>query len=377
MSKKTSLGLLAMLALLFTLVLAACGDATPTAPAAATTAATTAGTATTAAATTAAGGTGAQVKKLKVGLVTDAGRIDDKSFNQSAWEGVQKAGKEFGFDVKFIETKDGKDYAKNIKQFVDEKYDVIVTVGFLLGDATAEAAKANTGIKFIGVDQFQNPGKELPNLAGLVFDEDKAGFQAGALAAGMSKTGKIGAVLGTKSVPPVLKFGEGYKLGAAWLDANYKTLVKAGKTEVNLTYHPDDQNAFSNPTWGAQQAQSLLQSGFDVIFGAGGGTGNGAVEAAADKGVFVIGVDTDQYLTLPKAAPKMLSSATKLINDGVYDLLKQAGTGSLKGGNNTGPTGLAPFHDQEAAIPAELKDALKKLDAGLRDGSIKTGVKVG
>ncbi len=413
MRKISSISLLAVIGLLTALLLVACGDNTATtgtstgATAAGTKAsATTAAmamspgtamamTTSAAAMTTSAGGTTAAMtsvaattsaavttaaasgtgKKIRVALVTDTGRIDDKSFNQSAYEGVVRAQKELGADIKYIETKDQKDYARNIKQFVDEKFDVIVTVGFLMGDATIEAAKANPTIKFIGVDQGQQA--TVANLAGLVFDEDKAGFQAGALAAGMSQKGKIAAVLGTKTVPAVVKFAEGYKLGAAYLDANYKSLVKAGKTEVILNYHADDNNTFSDPTWGAQQAQTLIQSGNDVIFGAGGGTGNGAVEAGASAGVYVIGVDTDQYLTLPKAQPKILSSATKLLTEGTFNLIKTAQDGSFKGGNNVGPTGLAPFHDTDKAIPQELKDALKKIESGLKDGTIQTGVKVG
>lgn len=369
MRKISSVGFLAMLALLATLVLAACGDPTATAVQPTTAAPrTTNPPATTAAATTAAAGS----KQLKIGLVTDIGRINDKSFNQSAWEGVQKFQTA---NTKYIETTDTKDYAKNIKQFVDDKYDVIVTVGFLMGAATVDAATANPNIMFIGVDQFQ--AKTLPNLAGLVFEEDKSGFLAGALAAGMSQKGKIASVLGTKSVPAVAKFGEGYKAGAAYLDANYKTLVKAGSTAVSLTYHADGDNAFNDPAWAAQQAQGLIQNGNDVIFGAGGATGNGAIEQAAQQGIYVIGVDTDQYLTLPKAAPKMLSSATKQISDGMGTLLKNAAAGQFKGGNQIGPVGLAPFHDTESAISADLKTALQKIDAGLKDGSIKTGVNVG
>jgi basic membrane protein A len=158
------------------------------------------------------------------------------------------------------------------------------------------------------------------------------------------------------------------------LDANNKALVKAGKTEVTNTYHPDAGQPFTDPAWGAQQAQSLVQSGNDVIFGGGGSTGNGAVEAGASAGIYVIGVDVDQYLTLPKAAPKMLSSATKRLADGVYDLLVQASAGTIKGGNSVGPVGLAPFHDTESAIPAALKTVLTQVEAGLKDGSIKTGV---
>ena len=304
------LGLLVAFITLLSVLLVACGDNTatpvPATTAAATKAATTVAGTTTAAATTVAGattaaattaaGTTAAGKKLKVGLVTDVGRVNDKSFNESAWNGVLQAQKELGYDVKYVETTDTKDYAKNIKTFVDDKYDVIVTVGFLIGDATIEAAKANPTIKFIGVDQGQDAKNPIANLAGLIFDEDKAGFLIGALAAGVSKSGKLGAVLGTKSVPPVFKFGEGYKNGAAYLWANNPKLVKAGKApEVTLTYHPDGDNAFSDPVWGSQQAAALISAGNDVLFGGGGNTGNGAVESAADKGIYAIGVDTDQY----------------------------------------------------------------------------------
>src|ERR1044071_10490947 len=119
-----------------------------------------------------------------VGLVTDIGKINDKSFNQSAWEGVQQAQKELGAQVEYIETSNPKDYAKNIAAFGDEKYDVIVTVGFALGDATVAAGTTYPNTDFIGVDQFQ--AKPVDGIAGLNFPEDKAGFLVGALAAMMS-----------------------------------------------------------------------------------------------------------------------------------------------------------------------------------------------
>lgn len=144
-----------------------------------------------------------------VGLVTDVGKINDKSFNQSAWEGVQRAEAELGAKVQYIETADAKDYAKNIATFADEGYDVIVTVGFNLGEATIAAAATYPNVKFVGVDQFQ--AEETAGVAGLNFPEDNAGFLVGALAAMMSESGKIGAVCGTDVVPPVWRFGEGYK----------------------------------------------------------------------------------------------------------------------------------------------------------------------
>ena len=122
----------------------------------------------------------AEAAAFKIGLVTDVGRINDRSFNQSAWEGVLMAQADLGLtddDVKYIETQDTKDYADNMAQFIDAGYNVIVTVGFALGDATIEAAKNNPDIRFIGVDQFQ--GEALPNLAGLIFHEDQSGWCAG------------------------------------------------------------------------------------------------------------------------------------------------------------------------------------------------------
>jgi len=313
------------------------------------------------ASTSASGG-----KKLKVGLVTDVGKVDDKSFNQSAWEGVQRAQKELGADVKFIETTDPKDYAKNIETFANEKYDVIVTVGFGLGEATAAEAKKYPNIKFIGVDQFQ--AESVTNIAGLIFDEDKAGYLAGALAAQMSKSGTIGQVLGTDVVPPVVKFGKGYEAGA-----------KAVKPEIKVLtwYHPGGlAKGFSDPEEGKKQALQMISQGADVIFGAGGNTGNGALLGCAEKNVLAIGVDTDQYLTLPQAQKVLVSSAMKLITPGVFDIIKGVQENSFKGGNFTGQVGLAPFHDLESQVSQAVKDKLKQIDAGLKDGSIKTNVKV-
>lgn len=304
-----------------------------------------------------------------VGLVTDVGKINDKSFNQSAWEGVQRAEKELGAKVQYIETADSKDYDKNIATFADEKYDVIVTVGFGMGEATVKAAGLYPNVKFIGVDQFQ--AADTPGVVGLNFPEDNAGFLVGALAAMMSKTGKIGAVCGTDVVPPVWRFGEGYKAGAAYADG-----MKGTSTEVFVVYHSDVgfDKTFTDPEWGAATAKSMMDQGADAIFGCGGITGNGAITAAAQAGKYAIGVDTDQYLTLPEAAPRMLSSAMKLITPGVFELIKAAKEGNFPVGNFFGAAGYAPFHDLDGEVPADVKAEMEKINAGLLDGSIKTNV---
>ncbi len=300
-----------------------------------------------------------------VGLVTDVGEVDDKSFNQSAWEGVQAAGEELGALVNYVETKDAKDYGANIALFGDKGYDVIVTVGFALGEATLEAAAKYPEIDFIGVDQGQWGG-EVANVAGLIFPEDKAGFLAGALAAQMSETGTIAAVLGTDLVPPVVAFKEGYEAGALYINP-----------DINLisTYHPGGLDvAFTDPEWGATTAKQAIDNGADVVFGAGGKTGNGAlIEVASHEGVFCIGVDTDQWETVPEAHPCLVSSAMKLITPGVLDLVKLSKDGNFPAGNFFGATGLASFHDFDSVVPADVKSTIEELDAGLKDGSISTG----
>jgi basic membrane protein A len=307
-----------------------------------------------------------QAAKLKVGLVTDVGRLNDKSFNQSSWEGVQQAEKDLGVEIKAIETSDTKDYAKNIGQFVSEKYDVIVTVGFALGEATITAAKANPTIKFIGVDQFQSD--TLPNLAGLVFEEDKAGYLAGVLAASVSAKHNIGAVCGTDDVPPVWRYCEGYKNGAHSVDPN---------TTVQVTYHSDVDitKTFVDPEWGKTTALSMFDKGADIVFGAGGQTGNGAIFAAKDRNLLAIGVDADQYFTIgDEYKGALLSSAMKLLTPGVFNLVKAAQDGSFKGGNNTGEVGLAPYHDNDAKVSADVKSKIDTATKGLKDGSVKTCV---
>jgi basic membrane protein A len=299
-----------------------------------------------------------------VGLVTDVGEVDDKSFNQSAWEGVQQAGEEYDALVNYVETKDGKDYGANIALFADKGYDVIVTVGFAMGEATGIAATEYPDIDFIGVDQWFDGS--IPNVTGLLFPEDKAGFLAGALAAKMTKTGTVAAVLGTDLVPPVVAFKEGYEAGAKYVNP-----------DINLisTYHPGGLDvAFTDPEWGATTAKQAIDNGADVIFGAGGKTGNGAIiEVASHDGLYCIGVDSDQWGTVPEAHPCLISSAMKLITPGVFDLVKLSHDGAFPGGVYFGATGLAPFHDFDSEVPQDVKDLLEELDAGLKDGSISTG----
>ncbi len=303
-----------------------------------------------------------------VGLVTDVGKVDDKGFNQAAWEGVEQVKGELGAQTKYVETTDPKDYAKNIKQFTDAKYDVIVTVGFLMGDATVAAGKQYPDTKFIGFDQFQ--AAETPNVTGLIFHEDQAGYAAGTLAGLMTKTKKIGVVLG-QEIPPTQAYAAGYENGAKAVDPAIK---------VSKVYHPAGSTAFNDPVWGAGEAKKMLAQGADFIFGAGGNTGNGALQetaktsGAGDK-VFCVGVDLDQWDTLPAAHPCLITSAEKHEKDGIGTLLKAIKDGSIKPGNFYGTAGISGFHDFDSKVPADVKTKVADVVKKLEDGSQATGYK--
>ena len=321
-------------------------------------------------------------KKLKVGLVTDTGGVNDKSFNQSAWTGVQKAAAEFGFDANFVESKQQTDYEKNIDQFATEGYDVIVTVGFLMGDATAAKAKQYPNIKFAIIDNAYFPTKGsaacsdaakdcysdggLTNVTSLMFQEDEVGFLAGVLAAGMSKTGTVCTVSGME-IPPVVRYVVGFQNGAAW--------AKPGTKALNV-YIP----SFTDPAQGKETGQSMIGQSCDVLFGVGGNTGNGGLLAAKENNLMAIGVDVDQYNTYPEVKDALLSSAMKNVDVAVYEFLKSINAGTSKAGILTaniknGGVGLAPFHDWDSKVPQAVKDKIAAAEAGLKDGSIVTGYK--
>ncbi|MBI3913219.1 MAG: BMP family ABC transporter substrate-binding protein [Chloroflexi bacterium] len=312
--------------------------------------------------------------KKKVGLVTDVGGVNDKSFNQSAWDGTQKAAKEFGWDAKFIESKQPTDYEKNIDQFATEKYDAIVTVGFLMGDATAAKAKQYPGIKFGIVDYGYFPAKagdpdpyvELKNVTSLLFQEDEVGFLAGVVAGGLSKSGTVCSVSGME-IPPVVRFVVGYQNGAKYIKPAVKTLN---------TYIP----SFTDPAKGKEVGQSMLSQGCDVVFGVGGNTGNGGLLAFKEKGLPAIGVDVDQYNTYPEVKDALATSAQKNVDTAVYLFLKTVSDGSVKAGILTanlknGGIGLAPYHDWDAKVPADVKAKVKEATDALISGKLTTGYK--
>jgi len=305
---------------------------------------------------------------FRVNLVTDIGKIDDGTFNQFAYEGLQAANECFGIENSdYIETATEADYAANIATSLEAEPNVIVTVGFLLTDATAEAATNNPDVSFIGVDQFL---PEYPaNMAGEQFAEDEAGYVAGVFAGNLSKTGVIGVIGGLESVPPVVRYVEGYQNGATSVNP-----------DINVLHVYSD--SFTDPAAGASSANQFIGEGADVIFGAGGQTGSGGISAAAQQGVWAIGVDQDEYFTTfsggsAPGAEYLATSAMKRVDLSTFQLIASAVEGQFQSGLAVGNAAngmiaLAPTHD--ADIPAEVVDAANAALASLADGSITTGV---
>jgi len=302
-------------------------------------------------------------------LVTDVGRVNDGTFNQFAYEGMERAAEDFGLDVTFIETTAQTDYQANIETCLNDEYDAVVTVGFLIADATRAAAEANPDTYFIGVDQFF--ADPLPNLVGIQFREDQAGFLVGALAALMTESGTIGGVYGI-DIPPVVKFRNGYEQGALYINPD-------------LTILGVYIDSFTAPDRGATAAEQFIGEGADVIFGAGGPTGSGAITFAAQEGAMVIGVDQDEYFTTfgegeTPGAENLISSALKRVDNGVYQLLE-----ILVGGGEGWPeasiyildvvnAGISFAEAHDSVVPEEVTAQVEEILAGLVDGSIETGV---
>jgi len=309
-----------------------------------------------------------------VGLVTQVGRLEDNSYNQAAWDGVRQASSAGTTDwIASIETVDFRDYTENIRVFAEAGYDVIVTVGPDMAEATLTQANAYPQAYFIGVDQDQSANQEFtPNLVGLIFREDQIGYLAGALAASLTKSGKIAAVLGSDASPAMQKYGQGFTNGASSIDPAITPTV---------VYHNDVSldKSLSDPEWGAKQANSLVDTEVDIIFGAGGTTGSNALVAAVMRGAYGIGADTDEYYSLSVAAPHLYTSVLKMIAPGVAELIDaakkaQAQTSGFPSGNYTGLVGLAPYHDLESSVPNELKVRMTDLVNNLRSGDVQTGV---
>jgi basic membrane protein A len=324
---------------------------------------------------------------FKVGEVTDMGGVDDKSFNGSAWKGVQDAVSQLGIEGKYLESQQQSDYAKNIQQYLDEDTNLIVTVGFLLGVDTAKAAIANPDQKFAIVDySFPDcwPGakvgvecgtdQDLPNVRGLMFQTDQAAFMAGYLAAGMTQTGKV-ATFGGLPLPTVTIFMKGFEAGV-----KYYNQQKGANVEVlgwnDAKGEGSFVNNFDSLDDGRAQAESFVQEGADIILPVAGPVGQGSAAYCKETGAcMIIGVDADWYETVPQYKDVILSSVIKKIDVAVFNTIKDVMDGTFTGGVKVytivdGGVDLAPFHDLDSKVSAELKAELDAIKKALIDGSL-------
>ncbi len=302
-----------------------------------------------------------------VRLVTDIGKVDDGTFNQYSYDAMVAASECFGFETSYIETASEADYAANIATALEGGPDMLITNGFLISTDTLAAAEANPDVNVIGIDQFQEAYPD--NYIGVLFREDQGGYLAGVMAASLSESGVIGVVGGREDVPPVVRFVNAYEQGAKSVNPDIVVLSVYNES-------------FNDPNKGASDAQQFIGEGADVIFGAGGPTGSAGVAAAAEAGLWGIGVDQDEYFTTfsggtAPGSEYLATSAMKRVDLAVFKNIVAALDGSFAGGiyqldaANDGIT-YAPFHD--ADIPDDVAAAVEAARVGLADGSIDTGV---
>lgn len=307
-------------------------------------------------------------RPLRVGLVTDGGRVDDGSLNQGAYLGMQQAAGAFDLNLTFIETVQPGDYERNITTFANAGYDLIVTVGPAMAEATQALAETYPAIRFVTVDHAyaDAPG----NLQGIVFREDQAGFLAGVLAGEISASQTVGVVTGPET-PPVRRYREGFANGVASVCADCQVIVVAIDSAADAAR-------------GKTAALSQIAEGADVIFGVGGQAGSGALLGATQDGAWAIGSDVDEYVTTfsggaAAGASRLLSSAVKRADVAVSAAIADVVWGRFRSGAvqfdaASDGIGLAPFHDAAAAVPAEAQARVLETLAALASGRVSTGV---
>jgi len=310
---------------------------------------------------------------FKACQITDTGGIDDKSFNETVWNGFLRARDELGAEVKYLESTSESDYDPNIQAFIDEGCDVIITVGFLLGDATEAFAIANPDQAFGIIDYAYS--ESYSNLIGIVFDTDQAGFLAGYVAAAMTQTGVVG-TWGGINIPPVSVFMDGYLMGVRYHNAQKGTDVRVlgwdGSDGVFI-------GSFDSQDLGNSATTDMLQNGADIIMPVAGPAGGGAGTAIQDFGSgLMIWVDTDGYLQFRDTFGSfILTSVEKKMDNATFDLIRSVVEGDFSGGLYVGTlanegVGISPFHDFDAAVPAELKAELDAIRAAIIAGTIST-----
>jgi basic membrane protein A len=320
----------------------------------------------------------APVSKAKVGVVIDSGSENDKSFNEYTLKGAKEAAEAAGLEFAYEGAPSITEYERSIENLISGGADLVITVGFRQGNATAIAARRHPEVTFAIMDNAYFPGLGCPeavkdcyteegglaNVTSLMFAEDEVAYLAGVLAACVSETGTVATVAGME-IPPVVRFVTGFQNGAKSLRPEIMTLNQ---------YIPD----FNDPATGKVVAQEFISQEADVIFGVGGNTGNGGLLAAKEAGVMAIGVDVDQYFTYSEVKEVLITSALKNVDIAAATVVEDFAAGRLSPGIRTatlasGGVGLAPYHDWEAKIPAECKEAVRSAAEELKTNPGLTG----
>lgn len=297
--------------------------------------------------------TNTDASNIKIGMVTDIGGVNDGSFNQSSWEGLQRAQSELGVSVDYLQSKADSDYIPNIETFVDEDYDLIICVGYQLADALRTEAEANPDQKFAIIDDATNA--DLDNVTCLMFEQAQASYLVGYVAGLMTESNTIGIVIGM-STDTMNQFGYGYLAGA--IDAN-----------PDVTVLQTNANSFGDTAGGKTAATAMITKGADVIFHAAGATGLGVIEGCKEADIWAIGVDSDQSSLAPE---NIITSAMKRVDNACYDISKEVLEGTLTNGVKTydltsGGVDIAPTTTN---LPEDVISAVEDVKAKIISGEI-------
>lgn len=309
--------------------------------------------------------------EIKICQVTDLGGVDDKSFNETAWNGILLAQTELGIKGIVLESKTDADYMVNIDQLIDDGCDLIVTVGFMLQEATTTAATDNPDAKFSIIDSSVG----MDNVVDQVFQTDEAAFLAGYIAAATTETGTVG-TYGGMCIPTVTIFMDGFSRGVKYYNEAKGTDVKVLGWDMEKL-EGTCVDSFDDLDKGKQVTLAMMDQGADIIMPVAGPVGGGTIAAVEDRGSgLVIGVDADWVLTYPDNADIILTSVVKKMDATTFDVIQSVVDGTFAGGKyvgtlDNGGVGIAPFHDLDAMISDELKAELAELQEKIIAGEIE------
>lgn len=293
--------------------------------------------------------------KVTVAMVSDVAGINDQSYNQSAWEGLERAKKELGIEIKYLESKQDSDYATNVETLADEEVDLIIGVGSKLADTIKDAAKNYPDQKFAIIDETYD---EIPsNVKSVLFESEQASYLVGLIAGKMSETKNVG-FIGGLDIPVINTFKYGYMAGVKAADAN---------CEIQAQY----ANSFNDQAKGKAITNQMISKGADVVFTAAGDVGTGSMEAIKEANKYGIGVDRDQSDLAPQ---NILTSAIKRVDVGMYETVKELVEGKFQGGTSTTygleQNGIGIADTTSNLVPQDVLDFVNEKIEELKAGKI-------